>query len=195
MPDAGASAGPSYIQILVAVVPVILSPMIAWALSRSRVSKESATIEYLSKRLDFLERLNKLHSQLAEGPIKPFLDMEIEHCRAFLGQQPIFLRHGAETEGAAVPQSRWGRFFLTQPAVSVRRRIFKGLFYFFFGIAMSFLVLAPITLSESRSEFLDLAPIFLFSFVFYLVIALLSRHFARPPTATPLGNPPAPGPA
>jgi hypothetical protein len=126
----------------------------------------------------FLERLNKLHTQLAEGPIKPFLDTEIEHCRAFLGQPPTFIPHRAEVEVAA-PQSPLARFFLAQPAVSVRKRIFKGLFYFFFGIAMIYVPLALILLYPMGVEGVQEVWLIPFSFVFYLIIALLFRRAAR----------------
>src|SRR5215475_1733181 len=118
MAAAESSAVTPYIPVL-AALPALLSPIVVWALGRSRISKEAITIDYLNKRLDTLEPLNKLHAQLAEGPIKPFLDKEIENCRAFLGQPPTFIPHGAAVEAAA-PQSPWARFFLTQPAVSVR---------------------------------------------------------------------------
>jgi len=84
-------AAPFYIPLLVATLPVILSPIVAWAIGRSRISKEAAAIDYLNKRLDILERLNKLQTQLIEGPIKPFLDTEIDHCLAFLRQPPTFI--------------------------------------------------------------------------------------------------------
>jgi len=179
MAAAEASAVTPYIPVL-AALPALLSPIVVWALARSRISKEATTIDYLNKRLDILERLNTLNTQLAEGPFKPFLDKEIENCRAFLGQPPTFIPHGAEVEAAA-PQSRWARFFLTQPAVSLRKRIFKGLFYFFFGIAVFFQALIPSLLSsefstEQRSE---LVWIWLGTSVFYLGIALLFRRAAR----------------
>jgi hypothetical protein len=178
MAAAESYAVPSYIPILVATLPVILSPIVAWALGRSRISKEAATIDYLNKRLDILERLNKLNAQLAEGPIRPYLDTEIEHCRAFLRQPPAFVARAAEPAG---PQSRWARFFLTQPAASVRQRVFKGLFYLFFGFAMLILPTAPmIWFSEpSRERSLELVPATLFGFIFYLAIALLFRRAAR----------------
>jgi len=119
----------NYIPLLVAILPAILSPIVPWVLGRSKVSKEAATIDYLNKRLDILERLNKLHTQLTEGPIRPFLDTEIEHCRTFLYQRPAFTPHDVEVAMVA-PQSAWGRFFLTQPAVSVRKGIFKGALLF-----------------------------------------------------------------
>jgi hypothetical protein len=169
---------PIYIPLLVALLPVILSPIVAWALGRSGISKELATIDYLNKRLDFLERLNKLRTQLAEGPIRPFLDTEIEHCEAFLRQPRTFIPRSAEMEEAA-PQSRLARFFLTQPAVSTRKRVFRGLFYLFFGFAVLSLPAVPIVLfSEPTREDVSWITI-LFGVVFYLVIALLFRRAAR----------------
>jgi hypothetical protein len=178
MAAAESSAVTEFIRVLVPALPAIISPIVVWALGRSRISKEVATIDYFNKRLDFLERLNKLHTQLAEGPIKPFLDTEIEHCRAFLGQPPTFIPHRAEVEVAA-PQSPLARFFLAQPAVSVRKRIFKGLFYFFFGIAMIYVPLALILLYPMGVEGVQEVWLIPFSFVFHLIIALLFRRAAR----------------
>jgi hypothetical protein len=174
---AAAVDSPTVLQaILVAIIPVVLSPIVAWVLGRSKVSKEAATIDYLNKRLDFLERLNKLHTQLTEGPIRPFLDAEIEHCRAFLHQSPAFIPQVAEVAVAA-PQSRWARFFLTQPAKSVRTRVFKGLFYFFFGIAMLALPLGWTALfADSPTE---AAWFWVAYFVSYFGLALLFRLGAR----------------
>jgi hypothetical protein len=164
---AAAVDSPTVLQaILVAIIPVVLSPIVAWVLGRSKVSKEAATIDYLNKRLDFLERLNKLHTQLTEGPIRPFLDTEIEHCRAFLHHPPAFIPQVAEV-AAAAPQSRWARFFLTQPAKSVRKRVFKGLFYFFFGTAL---------FADSPTE---AAWFWVAYFVSYFGLALLFRLGAR----------------
>jgi len=177
MAAAEPTAVPIYISLLVATLPVILSPIVAWALGRSGISKELATIDYLNKRLDFLERLNKLRTQLPEGPIRPFLDAEIEHCEAFLRRPRTSIPRSAEMEVDA-PQSLLARFFLTQPAVSTRKRIFKGLFYFFFGIAAFFLTAVPIVLfsGTSSEESSWIIPV---GFVFYLVIALLFRRAAR----------------
>ena len=102
-------------------------------------------------------------------------DTEIEHCEAFLRQPRTSIPRSAEIEVAA-PQSLLARFFLTQPAVSTRKRVFKGLFYFFFGIAVFFLAAVPIALFGPSSE--DSSLIIPFGFVFYLVIALLFRRAA-----------------
>jgi hypothetical protein len=174
------SAVSIYIPILVATLPVILSPIVAWVLSRSRVSKEAAMIDYLNKRLDVLERLNKLHTQFTEGPIRPFLDTEVEHCRAFLRQPPTFMSRAAEPEVAA-PQSRWARFFLTQPAVSVRQRVNKGLFYLFFGFAVLTLPISALIVIEPSHEVPVLVRLLtaLVGSGFYFVLALLFRRAAR----------------
>jgi len=182
--DASAvDAVPGYIRILVATLPAtlpgILSPIVLWFFGRSRISKEAARIDYLNKRLDVLERLNKLHTQLTEGPIRPLLETEIELSRTFLRQPPALIPHDAEVAVAA-PQSRWARFFLTQPAASLRKRIFKGLFYFFFGFAMFYLLTTPILLFSDVGEQL---PVFVASImagiIVYFGVALLFRRAAR----------------
>jgi hypothetical protein len=173
-------ADASYYQLLVVTLPVIVSPIVAWFLGRSRISQEAATIDYLNKRLDIVERLIKLCTQLTEGPIRPFLDTEIEHCRALLNQPPAFIPRIVETAKAA-PQSRWARFFLTQPATSTRQRIFKGLFYFFFGIAMLALPGALISsfADPSLNAVLESALVWASVFAFYFGLALLFRLGAR----------------
>jgi hypothetical protein len=149
-------------------------------LSRSRISKDVATIDYLNKRLDVLERLNKLHTQLTEGPVKPFLDTEIEHCQTFLRQPSTVIGRYLQVEIAA-HQSPLGRFFLVQPATTARKRIYKGLFYFFFGFSVLAVPSMLINLfSEQHHKSVDIITIMLFSFFFYMGIALLFRRAARP---------------
>jgi len=183
MAAAESSALPIYIPVIVAAIPVILSPFVAWVLGRSGISRHSAAIDYLNKRLDIIERLNKLQTQLAESPIRPFLDTEVEFCRALLRQPPTFIAHGVEMQvkAAVAPQSRWARFFLTQPAVSMRKRIFKGLFYFFFGVAIFAVVMAPLILFSGPTHD-DLAAVvtgLLIFIAFYIAIGLLFRLGAR----------------
>jgi hypothetical protein len=174
----------NYVPLLVATLPVILAPIVAWVLGRSRISREAATIDYLDKRLDFLERLSKLDTQLTEGPVRLFLDMEIEYYRTFLRQPPTFIPRGAEA-AVAVPQSRLARFFLIGgPALSERKRIFKGLFYFFFASAMLAILTASVkTLFNLELENKTVSVLtVLFSLLgigFYFGLALLFRHWAR----------------
>jgi hypothetical protein len=104
----------------------------------------------------------------------------MEYCSAFLHQPPAFASRGAEVTAAA-PRSRWARFFLTQPAGSVRKRIFKGLFYFFFGIAILALPVLPISLfsEPSRGVPLEAVSFLVVYFAFYFGLALLFRLGAR----------------
>jgi hypothetical protein len=44
---AAAVESPTVQAILVAIVPVVFSPIVAWVLGRSKLSKEAATIDYL----------------------------------------------------------------------------------------------------------------------------------------------------
>jgi hypothetical protein len=100
-----------------------------------------------------------------------------------LRQPPTFIAHGAEMQvkPVATPQSRWARFFLTQPAASMGKRIFKGLFYFFFGVAAFGGMLAlPFLFSERASEDLAATVTGLLIFIaFYVGIGLLFRLGAR----------------
>ena len=203
--------------VLIPTLPVILAPIVAWFLSRSGISKQVSTIDYLNKRLDILERLNKLHAELKEAPIRPFLDTEIEHCRAYLRQPVTFIARdvAADAEMAAertapksageatapksageataplatveitapratAPQSRVGRFFLTRPSASTRKRVYKGLFYFFFGTSvLSLFALAGVFAPEASSEKFARFWGVLFIFLFYFIISLLFRRAAR----------------
>ena len=85
------TALPDYTQIVgdvVTALPLVISPIVAWVLGRSRVSRESGIIDYSNKRLDFLERMSTLQAQFAEGAMKPVVQTEIEHCQEFLRQPP-----------------------------------------------------------------------------------------------------------
>jgi hypothetical protein len=127
------------------------------------------------------ERLDKLHTQLKESPIRPFLDTEVEHCRRFLLQPVRFITEDTEKEAAA-PQSFWGRFFLTRPAVSPRKRVFKGLFYLFFAFGMLMLVATmPLVLSsdESGARWIGYLLGVLLGVLFYFIPAFLFRLAAR----------------
>jgi len=112
----------------ISVIPAVVSPIIAWALGRSTVGKQSARIDYLNKRLDFRERLNKLHGQLTDETLKELIQTEIQHYRAFLRQTPSFIVAIEQSEVTS-SESWLSRFFLVAPAKSKRQRIFKGVFY------------------------------------------------------------------
>jgi hypothetical protein len=86
-----------------------------------------------------------------------------------------------QVTAAAAPQSRWARFFLTQPAASLGKRIFKGLFYFFFGIGVfGGMAGLLVVLSERASaDFAAAVTGMLIFIAFYIGIGLLFRLGAR----------------
>jgi hypothetical protein len=176
---------PDFPTAALSAIPVVISPIIAWALGRSRVSKEVAELDYLNKRLDFVERLNKLQEQLTSDTFKQLMETELEHSRTFLRQIPSFVISAEETETIA-PSSRLGRFFLSAPAKTRRQRIFKGLFYFFFffglfGLALSFLSLVrgDVQSGPADSFVRELFYTQLAGAGFYFAISLICRRFAR----------------
>jgi hypothetical protein len=79
----------------------------------------------------------------------------------------------------AAAQSRWARFFLTQPAVSWRKRIFKGLFWCFFGIAILAVPLGLAALFVEPSADFPSAGECVGYFVTNFGLALLFRLGAR----------------
>jgi hypothetical protein len=166
------------LELAVSAIPVIISPVVAWALGRSRVTKESATIDYLNKRLDLLERVNKLQAQFQDGPMKELVEAELEESRTFLREPSKFMVATREVRAPSA-QSRLGRFFLVGPAASTRQRIFKGLFYFFFGIAVLSLLLPLLLISDPTITPGELFPTVLFGSAFYFILALLCRRSAK----------------
>src|ERR1700694_1761079 len=113
---------------VVASLPVLLSPIIVWVLGRSNASGEGTRVEYLSKRLDLIERLNKMRSDITDEQLAAIISRELSHCEIFLSHPPPFVVPLA-VSGTAKKQSWLGRFFLTTPSKNIRQRVFKGLFY------------------------------------------------------------------
>src|SRR5215475_9994066 len=75
----------------ISAIPIVVSPIIAWVLGPSTIGKQNAKIDYLSKRLDLIERLNKLHGELTDDTLKEVVLTEIQYYRSFLSQKPSFI--------------------------------------------------------------------------------------------------------
>ena len=179
MATADSSEVPIYIPILAATLPVILSPVVAWFLGRSRISEEAATIDYLNKRLDILERLNRLHTQLTEGPIKVFLetgDRTLPDVSASAADV-----HSTRCRGGGGCASITLGSLLSRPTRRVRAQAHFQRALLSFGIAMLALPLLAITsLSDQfRDNPLEFVAVYASFFGFYFVLALLFRLWAR----------------
>jgi hypothetical protein len=115
---------------LISALPVLLAPLVVWVLGRSNASGEATRVEYLSKRLDLIERLHKMRSDITDEQLAAIVNRELSHCETFLSHRPPFVVPLVAAE-TATKQSGLGRFFLTEPSKNIRQRVFKGLFYFF----------------------------------------------------------------
>jgi hypothetical protein len=172
------SITPKILIALVSALPVLLSPLVVWVLGRSNASGEAARVEYLSKRLDLIERLNKMRSDITDEQLTVILSRELSHCETFLAHRPPFVVPLTVSE-TAKKQSWLGRFFLTAPSKNIRQRVFKGLFYFFLMIFALGLLAAPVLFAKQGSD----AYTGLIGVTLYLLLALGCRALAKPPAA------------
>jgi len=121
------------IKTLVTAAPVLLSPIVAWALASSGVSYELARLDYLTKRLDLIEKLKTLRSETTKGEFGRLIEAELNNVDIFLGRRRDFLQAHTGAGESHQPKSWYGRIFLLSRSQSVRQRVFKGLFYLFAG--------------------------------------------------------------
>ena len=163
---------------VVSALPVLLSPLIVWVLGRSNASGEATRVDYLSKRLDLMERLHKMRSDITDEQLMAIISRELSHCEAFLAHPPPFVIPLAVAE-TTKKQSWLGRFFLTAPSKNIRQRVFKGLFYFFCMFFAVGLFTVPVLFAKNDPD----AYYALIGFTFYLLLALGCRALARPPAA------------
>jgi hypothetical protein len=165
----------SWMDLIIVVTPVILSPIIAWLLSHTGLPSEEARMNYLLKRLDLISRLQQIQTELKDDRLKEMFDTELEMCK----KQMAFHRHDMivqEEDMGSEPKSWIGRFFLNSPSKTIKQRVFKGLFYFFF-VTFIFGLSTPLLLSDQFKE--DWRYALLGSF-FYLLMALAFRAMAKP---------------
>ena len=161
---------------LIGVMPVILSPIIAWLTSHSGLPREEARINYLNKRLDLILRLYQMQTELKDDRLKEMFDTETEMCK----EQMAFHRHDMSIQAddmGSEPKSWVGKFFLYGPSRTIKQRVFKGLFYFFFATFI-FGLSTPLILSNDfpKGDWVYA----LMGSVFYLLMALGFRAMARP---------------
>ena len=162
---------------LIAGLPAVLAPSIAWLLSQIGVGRRTKDIEHLQKRIELVERLRPLqeNNELKKRQFNEKLDavvMDIvEDLAAFREtEQPV---HAAAIQA----QSRWRRFFLLYEQASIKGRIYRVLFYMFLFFAVAMPVLYS-TMGSSVGVKQGGVGVGLFSGVFYMVLCLLFRSAA-----------------
>jgi hypothetical protein len=164
------------IPVVIAVLPVLLSPIVPWFLKRSGWSREESRMAYLDKRLDLLTKLHNMQLELKDDRLITIFDRELDLCRSYLvGNQPALAE--LTSDDAQVPeQSKLGRFFLSTPAKTTKGRVLKGFFYFFFVSFIFYGLFFPFLLRQQGES--DWFVMFIGA-LFYLGLALIFRRWAK----------------
>lgn len=127
-----------------------------------------------------MPRANQLPNDLEELAVRNALDVHQASFHSDMDRLIGELKTQIADAAVTGPRSLWARFFLTQPALSRRKRIFKGLFWFFSGIAIVALPMGLIaSFAEPSSEFGRDPWLWVVFFVCYFGLALLFRLGAR----------------
>jgi TIR domain-containing protein len=123
-----------------------------------------------------MPRANQLPNDLEELAVRNALDVHQASFHSDMDRLIGELKAQIAEAAVAGPHSRWARFFLTQPTLSLRKRIFKVLFWLCFAMAM----FAVLLLGASFAGFPEENPwIFVGSFFYFFGLALLFRLWAR----------------
>ena len=162
------------VKALISAAPIMFSPVVAWILRRSAVSTQAARLDYLTKRLDLIRRLQEMRSNITDDQVARAFESEVPYCESFLSQKPLFVRL-ARAESRATFGSILERFFLSARIGTIREQVFKGLFYFFFLIAVAAGVLEIALAIAGQGELGGWFPTFI-----YGALALICRALAKP---------------
>ena len=157
---------------IIAAVVCLLTPALGWFLNQQGVSRQAKELEALKSRLDLIDRLGESKASI------PMLDNDIEQLRireirAVLAEINSFTevaRAGSAPNEAKL--NRWSRTFLSYDQISLKGRIYKGLFYAFTILSVTGTAVA-VSVAASNE--------WVFSIVggaFYLFIGYLFRRAA-----------------
>jgi hypothetical protein len=165
---------------LIFILPALIAPLLAWLSSLRATSRRSSELDFLLRRIELVERVQKVQSG-TEATNQSVLDAELRDILADLTD----LRVGAGTphpSGAASnPQSPWRRWFLAYKQSSRKGSAYKALFYVF----IAFVALGGIGMYSSGLDKGPSAPSASDQILYgvlgvavYLVIGLAFRYAA-----------------
>jgi len=122
---------PTLIVGIITAVAGLLTTILGWLLNQLGISRQAKELEVLILRLDIIDKLSKLQSATVE------LDTDIEKLRklemkAVLAEISDFtdIDH-AGIVSSNTKMSWWNRTTLSYDQISLKGRIYKGLFYSF----------------------------------------------------------------
>ena len=158
---------------IIAAVPGLLSPVVVWFLNQQGVSRQRKQLETLMARIDLIEKLSDSRAIPAQFD-NDIEKLKVREMRAVLAEIEAL----GETEQAriAIPVagiSRWKRATLNYDQISLKGRIYKGLFYAFntFAVTGAAAALYVATIPGTRI-------VAIFGSALYLMIGLIFRRAA-----------------
>ncbi|WP_345971006.1 hypothetical protein WCX72_04055 [Sulfurimonas sp. HSL1-6] len=157
---------------IIAAIAGLLSPVIGWLLNRQGISRRTRELESLKSRIDFIEKLSKSkehHTQLDDDIEK----LTLREMKAVLAEVDALSEAGrAMISFSGSELNKWQRLTLSYEQISLKGRVYKGLFYAFSFFSFSG-VLASLSVATKEE--------IVFTFIggsFYLIIALVFRSAA-----------------
>ena len=137
------------IAAIITAVAGLLSTVVGWFLNQQGVSRQTKQLEALMARIDLIEKLSDSRAIPAQFD-NDIEKLKVREMRAVLAGIEAL----SETERAriAIPgaeMSRWKRATLTYDQISLKGRVYKGLFYAFtffavIGTAAALSVATPV---------------------------------------------------
>ena len=117
-------------QVWLAVVGAVTPPLVAWLTSLRTTSRRSSELDFLLRRIDLVERVQKAQGQ-SDATNRQVLDAELQDIFADL----TLLRVGVHPSGTIPsPHSGWRSWFLAYKQSSRKGSVYKALFYLFVAI-------------------------------------------------------------
>jgi hypothetical protein len=124
----------AWLELLLVILPAVLTPLLAWVLAQRGVARRTSQIEQLLKRTELVERLRALPTGAAPGRRDDVLDAEVRDIVADLAA--LTEPEQAVAAGPVRRRSRLSRFLLFYEQPSWKAYIYRAVFYLFslFGL-------------------------------------------------------------
>lgn len=157
---------------IIAAIAGLFTPVVGWLLNRQGVSHLTRKFNALKARIEFIEKLSDSKSHFAQ--FNNEIDkLTAQEMSAILAETEMLSETGRA--GVAVPgaeMGKWQQAILSYAQISLKGRVYKGLFYAFSLIAITGSAAALNVAKEGETVFV------LIGGVFYLIIGLLFRSAA-----------------
>src|SRR5258706_4008395 len=116
------------------MIPAVIAPLIAWLTSTRATSRRSSELDFLLRRIELVERVQKIQGQTTTGSTQA-LTAEVQD----IAEDLTNLRLGTTLHASTMVQdqpSRWRRWILAYDQPSRKGSVYKLFFYIFvvFGI-------------------------------------------------------------